>query len=235
MSLLSRQTQDITNYFHVITRGINGDYIFDQDEEKSKILSLYSQADRNWKILGYCIMSNHTHFLIEVDQIQDLSKEMKSVNIKYSNYYNKKHNRKGYLFQNRFKSVAILNENQLYQNLRYIHNNPQLAHIVKSREEYKYSSYNEFFQKSLYVDKDFVEKIRNNYKNELEFKKFHDQKTIELLDDVEEDLENIKKQIIEKISNKKDQEKIKILYQMGMTKYEISKILKLGRKTVEKI
>lgn len=69
---------------------------------------------------------------------------MQKVNTAYSMYYNKINNRVGYVFRNRFKSQEIFSQGQLYNCLKYIHNNPVKANITETMQDYKYSSYNEF-------------------------------------------------------------------------------------------
>lgn len=79
-----------TTYFHVMTQGINKSYIFDKPEDiKYYIKIMYElKEEHNIKIIAYCIMNNHTHMLIHVEKIEELSKYMQSLNIKYGIYYN---------------------------------------------------------------------------------------------------------------------------------------------------
>ncbi len=65
---------------------------------------------------------------------------MKRINISYVYYFNKKYDRIGHLFQDRFKSEGIENDAYLLSAVRYIHNNPVKAGKVQSIEEYKWSS-----------------------------------------------------------------------------------------------
>ena len=64
---------------------------------------------------------------------------MRSIGIFYSEYFNKKNNRVGHLFQDRFRSEAIENEAYLFSVLRYIHQNPVKAKICTKAEEYPWS------------------------------------------------------------------------------------------------
>ena len=65
---------------------------------------------------------------------------MKRIGISYAWWYNWKYGRVGHLFQDRFKSESIKDDNQLLSVIRYIHNNPVKAGLVKEAEEYKWSS-----------------------------------------------------------------------------------------------
>ena len=91
---------------------------------------------------------------------------MGCVNSIYAMYYNKKHNRVGYVFRDRFKSILILTREQLYFCIKYIHMNPVKAEIVENESEYKYSSYNDYLNKSGFLNQrilDFLFFKSQNY------------------------------------------------------------------------
>jgi hypothetical protein len=60
---------------------------------------------------------------------------MRGVNGGYARYYNKRHNRRGYLFQDRFKSVLCQDQQYAVDLIKYINLNPLRAGMVKSLEE----------------------------------------------------------------------------------------------------
>lgn len=95
-----------TYYFHVMTQGINKEYIFNNDiDTKYYIKIMYEQKeDLDIKIISYCIMNNHAHILICTKDVADLSKYMQKVNTRYAVYYNKKYNRVGYVFRDRYNT-----------------------------------------------------------------------------------------------------------------------------------
>ena len=115
---MSRQARNQlkTNLFHIMVQGINKSYIFnDSIDIKYYIKLLYEfNSQHNIQIIAYCVMNNHTHILIKCEKINELSKYMKMVNVKFSRYYNKKHNRVGYVFRDRFKSQGIYSEKHMY-------------------------------------------------------------------------------------------------------------------------
>ena len=86
-------------------------------------------------------MNNHAHILIKTDQIAYLSKYMQKLNTRYARYYNKKYNRVGYVFRDRFKSQVIYSEDQLYNCIHYIFNNPVKAGLCSNAEDYPFSNY----------------------------------------------------------------------------------------------
>ena len=132
-----------TTTFHVITQGINKNYIFKNPEDiKYYIKVIYKLKEQcKIKIIAYCIMNNHAHILIETDKINNLSKYMQRLNTVYAKYYNKKYSRVGYVFRDRYKSEGIYNEEHLYNCIKYIYDNPVKAGICERPEEYPYSNY----------------------------------------------------------------------------------------------
>lgn len=89
-------------------------------------------------------MSNHVHFTIYVEDINELSQLMFKVNSKYAQMYNKKNNRCGVLFRNRYQIQPIFNERQSLNCIDYIYKNPVKAGMVSRCEDYKFSSYNDY-------------------------------------------------------------------------------------------
>ena len=132
-----------TSFYHIMTQGINKSYIFERTEDiKYYIKCMFKlKDDYSLKIIAYCIMNNHAHLLIKTELIEELSKYMQRLNIKYSHYFNKKYNRVGYVFRDRYKSEGIYDEEHLYNCIRYIYDNPVKAGICKSASEYPYSNY----------------------------------------------------------------------------------------------
>ncbi len=77
------------NFFHVMTQGINKENIFYNDKYKRIYIKfLFDNAKKyNIKIIAYCIMINHAHLLLEINDIKEMSKFMKMVNMKYAMLY----------------------------------------------------------------------------------------------------------------------------------------------------
>ena len=105
-------------------------------------------------------MGNHAHLLLKIKNILDLSKCMKKINTTFAIYYNELLNRVGFVFRDRFKSEAIYDKYYLHNCIKYIHNNPIKANILKDVGNYKYSSYHLYKNKLL--EKELYEEIFNN-------------------------------------------------------------------------
>ena len=97
---------------------------------------------------------------------------MKTLNEDYARYYNYVKNRVGYVYRDRYLSEPITNRNYLLNCISYIHNNPVKAGIVKKCEEYKYSSYNDYINKTNYINDDILELLFN--KRSLPLKEYID-------------------------------------------------------------
>lgn len=128
--------------YHVIIRSNSDTYLFKDNSDKDKYLELLKKYQNLFlfKVYTYCIMTTHAHFIIDSSGA-DISKFMKSINLSYAAYFNKKYNRHGHLFQDRFKSKLITDERYLLMVSAYIHNNVKDIKKYKNNiEKYRYSS-----------------------------------------------------------------------------------------------
>ena len=141
MSRTTRNNMKDSSFFHIMTQGINKEKIFNTKENKEKYLKLIYKNNEGIEIIAYCIMSNHAHILVKIDSIDNMQQWMKKVNTGYAMYYNRRNDRVGYVFRDRYKSQVIRNEKHLYTCIDYIHENPVKAHICGKKEEYDFSSY----------------------------------------------------------------------------------------------
>jgi putative transposase len=127
--------------YHVIVRGINRQNIFHDEEDYQRFLETIDRVKSpgSFELYGYCLMGNHVHLLLH-EQKDDLTKIMKRIGISYAWWYNWKYDRVGHVFQDRYKSETVEDETYIINLLRYIHNNPVKAEMVKEPEEYRWSS-----------------------------------------------------------------------------------------------
>ena len=94
-------------------------------------------------IYAYCLMSNHVHLLIK-DIDNSLASTIKGMTIPYAQYFNKKYDRVGHFFQDRFKSEPVNDWDYFVTLLRYIHQNPVAAGLTKDVSKYTWSSWREY-------------------------------------------------------------------------------------------
>jgi putative transposase len=130
---------------HVMSRGIDKRNIFLSDEDFIKFLSIMkkTQEKHPFTLYAYCLMHNHFHLLIQPNA-DELGVTIQRISSVYALYHNQAHQRFGHLFQNRFKSEPIEGDEHFLTVLRYIHQNPIKAQLVKDLHEYPWSSYCEY-------------------------------------------------------------------------------------------
>lgn len=116
--------------------------IFDDDYDYQVFISQmrYLFPKNNCTLHAYCLMTNHFHILLETSDIE-ISRIMKKLLHDYAMYYNKKNSYRGHLFENRYVSCIVEDDEYFVQIGRYIHLNPVKAHMVNAPELYKWSSY----------------------------------------------------------------------------------------------
>lgn len=134
-----------TKIYHIMIRGNQRQNIFLDEEDKIKFIEILKKkkAHQEYLLYAYCLMNNHVHLLLQEYQ-DELSRIMKKINVSYVYYFNRKYQRIGHLFQDRFKSEKIEKENYLLATISYIHNNPVKAVIAQAPAEYQWSSYNQY-------------------------------------------------------------------------------------------
>ncbi len=121
---------------HIMGRGIEKRPIFLADEDRNDFLSrLGLLAEEGCiKVYAWVLLSNHFHLLCKTGKIP-LAHSMRRLLTGYVVRFNKRHNRNGYLFQNRYKSIVCQEDSYLMELVRYIHLNLIRAGIVKGLRE----------------------------------------------------------------------------------------------------
>lgn len=146
-----------TGIYHIIMRGINRQSIFEDAEDNLRFLQTlfkYKEISGYW-IFAYCLMGNHVHLLLKVG-LEPLEQIMRRLCGSYVYWYNWKYERIGYLFQDRFKSESVEDDRYFLTVLRYIHQNPLHAGLVKDVSQYRWSSYREYLHPNAFVDVDLA-------------------------------------------------------------------------------
>ena len=148
------------SYYHIMTRGNNRHKVFETDDDYLYYLDLINKykTDHPFEIFHYCLMPNHTHFLIKTNKASDFPTFMKKLNLAYFFHYRKLYEWIGHFWQDRFKSQAVGKDEYFIQCGKYIELNPVRVNIVEKPENYKWSSYNFYSQgqKNNLLTKDFL-------------------------------------------------------------------------------
>ncbi|MBP3783146.1 MAG: transposase [Butyrivibrio sp.] len=163
------RNKSASGYMHVIVRGIGKQLLFEDDYDYKyylKKLETYCM-DTEVSVCAYCLMDNHVHLLVKGES-EAIVLLMKKIGVSYSWYYNKKYDRVGHLFQDRYKSEPIENEKYLLTAFRYILKNPEKAGIC-SAARYPWNSF-WFYDKPLpYMDLSAVKATLGDFGQYREF------------------------------------------------------------------
>lgn len=116
---------------HVIARGIERRVIFGEDRDRADFLRRLARLlpETGTTCLAWCLLSNHVHLLVRSGP-EGLAWFMRRVLTGYAVAFNRRHDRAGHLFQNRYHSVVCEDEPYLLELVRYIHLNPVRAGLV---------------------------------------------------------------------------------------------------------
>jgi REP element-mobilizing transposase RayT len=134
--------------YHVMLRGNGGqDIFFDEEDRYHFYLLLQEGVSRfGYRIHGFCLMDNHVHLAVQVGE-ESLSKIMQNISFRYTRWVNRKQNRRGHLFQGRYKAILVDQDSYLLQLVRYIHLNPVRAKMVRQPGAYAWSGHRAYLGK----------------------------------------------------------------------------------------
>jgi len=131
------------SFYHVMTRGNNKNVVFKTNGDFQYYLHLVQKykAEHPFDLYHYCLIPNHTHFLVQTKKAKDFSLFMKKLNLAYFHYFNRLYGWTGHFWQDRFKSQAVGKDEYFIQCGKYIELNPVRKNLVQKPEEWRYSSY----------------------------------------------------------------------------------------------
>ncbi|MBD3420742.1 MAG: hypothetical protein GF398_11545 [Chitinivibrionales bacterium] len=123
---------------HVMARGIDGEKAYRDDADRERFVRTLQKylgdGETPCRCYAWALMDNHYHLLLRpLDP--GLGIMMRKVNGSYARYFNARHGRRGYLFGDRYKSIATQELGYVREIIRYIHLNPLRANIVKSLDD----------------------------------------------------------------------------------------------------
>ncbi len=129
--------------YHVINRGNNRQAIFLEEEDYEKYLGIIYRYKKKYgfKLYSYCLMNNHIHLLIQVNNKATISKIMQCITVAHTRHYHFKYETGGHVWQGRFSSPIVSDDVYMLRVMQYIEQNPLRAKIVREIGAYKWSSY----------------------------------------------------------------------------------------------
>lgn len=128
--------------YHITARGNERKSIFRSSSDRERFLEMLARSCERyqWLCHAYCLMGNHYHLVIETP-LGNLSKGVAYLNGRYSQYFNRAHLRVGHVFQGRYKSILVEKHSYLLELSRYVVLNPVRASMVRTPQEWPWSSY----------------------------------------------------------------------------------------------
>jgi putative transposase len=133
--------------YHVIVRGNQRQKTFLDESDYQAYLERLGRYRKGLgvTVYAYCLMPNHVHLLVETGA-QPLSRFMQGVQQSYTQYFNRKHRKVGHLFQGRYRAIVCDKDEYLLTLIRYIHQNPVRAKMVRKIDEYRYSGHRNYVE-----------------------------------------------------------------------------------------
>lgn len=246
------RSKSSTGMYHCILRGVDKQDIFLDSQDKRKFIKEIKNTKEKYKydLYAYCLMDNHVHMIIKENE-NELSKLVHSLTTRYSAYINKKYDRTGHLFENRYFSKPVETEHYLLTLQRYIHQNPP------NMQRYYWSSYREYVGKEEITDTKFILSMYGNSKNDaiknfknftclkkdkISIRDYKDYEITKIISDYE--ASKLIRQIlqvdnlldIKKYNSKIKKEYIKKIFSIEGTKVtQLSRILGIDKKTLSMI
>jgi REP element-mobilizing transposase RayT len=128
--------------YHVNGQAVDGVKLFRDDFDRLAFLDLLvDQAGRSdWCILGYSLMTTHYHLVLKLRELT-LSSGFQRMNSIYARSYNRRHGRRGALWQRRFFDSIVEVDAHLYEVIRYVALNAPRANMCTRPEDWPWSNY----------------------------------------------------------------------------------------------
>ena len=118
-------------------RGVERRAIFLDDDDRRLFVALLHLAARRhgWRILAYCLLTNHVHVLVDAKLLQ-LSHGMHLATGRYARAFNDRYARSGHLFQGRFHARAVADGEYLATVCDYVLDNAVRAGLAPTRDDW---------------------------------------------------------------------------------------------------
>ena len=243
---MPRQARNMSasGQMHVIVRGIGRRLLFEDTYDYRYYLKKLELCcnETGVQVCAYCFMDNHVHILMKGEN-ESISLLMKRIGISYSIYFNKKYDRIGHLFQDRYKSEPVDDEKYLLTVFRYILKNPQKAGLCHA-SQYPWSSYRYYDEPLTFMDLSVSHSLLGDYKHYEQFINLEDNaQCLEYSETRHSDTwakEELAKclgiesgQILQNYSRAKRDSALEALKNRGLTIRQIVRLTGIGRNIVQ--
>jgi len=122
--------------YHVMARGIERRNIFRDERDRARFVESLGELVEGTgaRLYAWSVLSNHFHLLLRRGE-RPISELMRRLMTRHAVRFNRRHGRAGHLFQNRYKSIVVEEEEYFLELVRYVHLNPARAGLVRTLEE----------------------------------------------------------------------------------------------------
>ena len=239
-----------SNIYHAMLRGINRQDIFEDDEDRLQFMTILCRCKElsDFRLHAFVLMSNHIHLLIETAG-ESLDMVFRRIGTRYAVWYNRKYQRAGHLFQDRFRSENVETEQYYRTVLRYILQNPMKAGLEKCPGSYRWSSYLAYEKgRSLLTDTQYALEIFGSREKLLEY--LTESNDDSVMDEAEHDWrlrDDSAKEIIRRITGcltitdfqgfdlAEQKEFARKLYMEGLSIRQIARMTGMSKSTVARV
>lgn len=226
-----------TGWAHIILRGINRENLFYDEADYERMASTLNrfQKELGFKTAAFCLMSNHAHLLIYSDD-GAYAQIMKKITVSYAVYYNRKYDRVGHVFQDRFRSEPVNDEAYLMAVVRYIYQNPQKAGICSADEyPHTYISGEGIFSGYFDTEEEMMEYLNaGNDDRCMEFdtcRRIGDEEALRMICEA---LGTENPQLLQELDPEKRNEMLRSLKQKSLTVRQISRLTGINRNIIQR-
>jgi putative transposase len=126
--------------FHVTSRGVAGTRIFVDDADRSAFVLLLQRVTElwGWTVCAWCLMGTHYHLVVDARREQ-MSYAVHRLNGLYAQRFNRRHDRRGHLYEGRFSAWVIRDEEHFATTIAYVLENPVRAGLCSDPKEWLWS------------------------------------------------------------------------------------------------
>lgn len=130
---------------HIVQRGHDRNEVFVEELDFLYYLETLKEFKEIFqvKVYAYCLMTNHVHLLLEPAERSGIGQLMRRLAGRQTRFRNRLENRRGTLWEGRYKSSVVDADEYLMACVRYIEMNPVRAGMVDKPRQYQWSSYRE--------------------------------------------------------------------------------------------
>ena len=230
--------------YHVVCRGNGRQIIFEDDADRIRFLDVYASAshDGGMSTIAWCLMDNHVHLLVR-DEVDALSTTMQRVLGGYAARYNARTMHVGHLFQERFYSRPIEDEDDLLAAVRYIHQNPLRGGLASSLD-FRLSSYAEYLGRRGITDTALVLDLLGGMEEFVRFSRDMDQACYrfeggrripdgEMADVSRQVLGGLDLSCVKALDRATRDTRLARLYEVGLSVRQIERLTGVGRGAIE--